>query len=86
MCLLSSFLSFFLSFSFYPRVPSMFDIEREPAVSVLSSENRTTWAKAREHMKELDTKNSESLDVIEKARAPSKASITASRPVARSRA
>ena len=52
-----------------PPPPSMFDIEREPAVSVLSTEHRTTWAKAREHMKELDAKNGESLDVIEKARA-----------------
>ncbi|RHZ08368.1 hypothetical protein DYB37_001292 [Aphanomyces astaci] len=45
----------------------LFDLERYPPVSVLTSENRTNWAKARAYLISLDACNKESLEIIEKA-------------------
>uniref|UniRef100_K3WLZ3 Choline/carnitine acyltransferase domain-containing protein n=1 Tax=Globisporangium ultimum (strain ATCC 200006 / CBS 805.95 / DAOM BR144) TaxID=431595 RepID=K3WLZ3_GLOUD len=45
----------------------LFDLERYPPVSVLTSENRTNWAKAREHILKLDDLNKESFELIERA-------------------
>ncbi|KAF0688250.1 Aste57867_20120 [Aphanomyces stellatus] len=45
----------------------IFDLERYPPVSVLTSENRTNWAKARNYLVQLDPCNKESLEIIEKA-------------------
>jgi hypothetical protein len=45
----------------------LFDLERYPPVSVLTSENRTKWAKARNHIMELDATNRQSLDLVERA-------------------
>ncbi|RLN60697.1 hypothetical protein BBJ29_005983 [Phytophthora kernoviae] len=45
----------------------LFDLERYPPVSVLTSENRTNWAKARDHIMELDDLNKQSFDLIERA-------------------
>lgn len=45
----------------------MFDLERNPPVSVLTSEERTRWAKAREYIMSLDEKNEKSLHTIERA-------------------
>ncbi|OQR95058.1 choline/Carnitine O-acyltransferase [Achlya hypogyna] len=45
----------------------LFDLERYPPVSVLTSENRTNWAKARNYLIELDPCNAASLEIIEKA-------------------
>ncbi|CAI5743269.1 unnamed protein product [Peronospora destructor] len=45
----------------------LFDLERYPPVSVLTSENRTNWAKARDHIVSLDDINKQSLDLIERA-------------------
>ncbi|RLN32746.1 hypothetical protein BBJ28_00001957 [Nothophytophthora sp. Chile5] len=52
----------------------LFDLERYPPVSVLTSENRTNWAKvcqaddlARDHIMSLDDLNKESFDLIERA-------------------
>ncbi|KAI9913107.1 hypothetical protein PsorP6_004917 [Peronosclerospora sorghi] len=44
----------------------LFDLERYPPVSVLTSENRTNWAKARNHILSLDDINKHSLDLIER--------------------
>uniref|UniRef100_H3HDE6 Choline/carnitine acyltransferase domain-containing protein n=1 Tax=Phytophthora ramorum TaxID=164328 RepID=H3HDE6_PHYRM len=45
----------------------LFDLERYPPVSVLTSENRTNWAKARDHIMSLDDINKQSFDLIERA-------------------
>uniref|UniRef100_A0AAV1UCS0 Choline/carnitine acyltransferase domain-containing protein n=1 Tax=Peronospora matthiolae TaxID=2874970 RepID=A0AAV1UCS0_9STRA len=45
----------------------LFDLERYPPVSVLTSENRTNWAKARDHIIALDDVNKQSFDLIERA-------------------
>ncbi|CEG38666.1 carnitine o-acetyltransferase [Plasmopara halstedii] len=45
----------------------LFDLERYPPVSVLTSENRTNWAKARAHIISLDDINRQSFDLIERA-------------------
>ncbi|CAH0489798.1 unnamed protein product [Peronospora farinosa] len=45
----------------------LFDLERYPPVSVLTSENRTNWAKARDHILSLDDINKQSFDLIERA-------------------
>ncbi|KAJ0389820.1 hypothetical protein ATCC90586_011732 [Pythium insidiosum] len=45
----------------------LFDLERYPPVSVLTSENRTKWAKAREHIVQLDETNRNSLELVERA-------------------
>ncbi|KAE8896919.1 Carnitine [Phytophthora fragariae] len=45
----------------------LFDLERYPPVSVLTSENRTNWAKARDHISSLDDINKQSFDLIERA-------------------
>ncbi|CAK4663870.1 hypothetical protein AeMF1_011375 [Aphanomyces euteiches] len=45
----------------------LFDMERYPPVSVLTSENRTNWAKARKYLIDLDPCNKESLEIIQKA-------------------
>ncbi|GLD99250.1 hypothetical protein PINS_up007968 [Pythium insidiosum] len=45
----------------------LFDLERYPPVSVLTSENRTKWAKAREHIAQLDETNRNSLELVERA-------------------
>ncbi|OWZ21235.1 Choline/Carnitine O-acyltransferase [Phytophthora megakarya] len=45
----------------------LFDLERYPPVSVLTSENRTNWAKARDHIISLDDINKQSFDLIERA-------------------
>lgn len=41
--------------------------DTDTALSVLTSENRTSWAKARNYLKALDPKNAASLDIIESA-------------------
>ncbi|ETV95542.1 hypothetical protein H310_10986 [Aphanomyces invadans] len=45
----------------------LFDLERYPPVSVLTSENRTNWAKARTYLIQLDARNKQSLEIIQKA-------------------
>ncbi|TMW62458.1 hypothetical protein Poli38472_005076 [Pythium oligandrum] len=45
----------------------LFDLERYPPVSVLTSDNRTNWAKARNHILTLDETNRQSLDLVERA-------------------
>ncbi|CAH0481860.1 unnamed protein product [Peronospora belbahrii] len=45
----------------------LFDLERYPPVSVLTSENRTNWAKARDYILSLDDINKQSFDLIERA-------------------
>ncbi|DBA00919.1 TPA: hypothetical protein N0F65_006119 [Lagenidium giganteum] len=45
----------------------LFDLERYPPVSVLTSDNRTRWAKARNHIMELDEVNKKSFDMVERA-------------------
>lgn len=45
----------------------MFNMGKEPAVSVLTSENRDTWAAAREHLLSLDAVNEATLDQVETA-------------------
>ncbi|TDH74039.1 hypothetical protein CCR75_009000 [Bremia lactucae] len=43
------------------------DLDRYPPVSILTSENRTNWAKARDHILSLDDMNKQSFDLIEQA-------------------
>ena len=42
-------------------------METEPPLSKLTGQNRTKWAQARSHLKELDPNNASTLDIIEKA-------------------
>jgi hypothetical protein len=46
---------------------AMFELTKHPAVSVLTSENRDTWAAEREHLIGVDPKNAASVDAIEHA-------------------
>lgn len=43
----------------------IFDLERNPPVSVLTSENRTKWAQARKYIMELDPLNKQHMECIE---------------------
>lgn len=46
---------------------SLFNLKSDDAVSVLTSEQRTTWAKVRQHLLDLDPMNKESMLAVESA-------------------
>jgi len=45
----------------------IFEQDRAPPLSKLTGGNRTKWAKARAHLKELDPQNEKSLEIVERA-------------------